>query len=465
MIFQQFYLGCLAHASYLIGDEESHEAVVVDPQRDVQQYLDFAAARGLAIRHVFLTHFHADFLAGHIELRDRAGAAIRLGSKARAEYPFVGMKDGDNFALGSVRFTVLETPGHSPESISILVHDLRADPSRPWAVLTGDTLFNGDVGRPDLRASLGWSYETLGGMLYDSLRAKLLTLPDETRVYPAHGAGTACGKHLAQELVTTIGDQRRFNYALQPMAREEFIRVVAADQPEAPSYFTYDAVLNTKERPTLEHVLERTLRPLSLDEVLRMANQDAQLLDVREPFEYAAAHLANTVNIGLGGSYATWAGTLLSPERPIVLVAPPGREEEAAMRLGRIGFDRVAGYLRGGMETLAGRADLIGGWERMSASQLAERMASGQGPLVVDVRTAGERGTGSIEGSVHLPLTQLERRADELPRGRAIVVHCAGGYRSAIAVSLLRRRGFVKVTDLVGGIAAWKAARLATEKV
>lgn len=460
MIFHQFYLGCLAHASYLIGDEKTGQAAVVDPQRDVQQYLDFAAGKGLAIRHVFLSHFHADFLAGHIELRDRTGAAIRLGSRAEAEYAFVAMKDGESLDMGDVRMTVLETPGHSPESISLLVRDLGAGPDAAPAVLTGDTLFNGDVGRPDLRGSLGWSYETLGGMLYDSLHTKLLALPDATRVYPAHGAGTACGKRLAQELATTIGDQRRFNYALQPMSREEFIRVVAADQPDAPAYFTYDAVLNTKERPTLERMLESTLRPLALEEVLRMGNQEAQLLDVRESSEYAAAHLVGTLNVGLGGAYATWAGTLLSPERPIVLVAPPGREGEAAMRLGRIGFDRVAGYLQGGMEALIGRPDLIGGWERMSAGQLAESRATGEGPVVLDVRTDGERAAGSIEGSVHIPLTQLERRAAELPRGRAIVAHCAGGYRSTIAVSLLRRQGFVKVTDLVGGIAAWQAARL-----
>ena len=264
MILKQYYLGCLAHASYLIADEANGTAAVVDPQRDVEQYIEDAAQAGCTIAHVFLTHFHADFVAGHLELRDRIGATIHIGARGKAAYEFVPMADGSEVNLGDVRLVTIETPGHSPESISILVYDGHRSATSPYAVLTGDTLFIGDVGRPDLRASLGWTAEELGSLLYDSLHQKLATLPDETLVYPAHGAGSLCGKNLSTDTVSTIGAQRRYNYALQPMSRERFIDIVTADQPDAPAYFTFDAVLNTQERPTLEHALERELRPLSL---------------------------------------------------------------------------------------------------------------------------------------------------------------------------------------------------------
>ena len=356
MILKQYYLGCLAHASYLVADEAHGTAAVIDPQRDVEQYLEDAAQAGCAVDHVFLTHFHADFVAGHLELRDRTGAAIHLGARAEAAYEFVSMADGSEVNLGDVRLVVLETPGHSPESISILVYDRRRSDTTPYAVLTGDTLFIGDVGRPDLRASLGWKAEDLGSLLYDSLYKKLATLPDETLVYPAHGAGSLCGKNLSTDTVSTIGAQRRYNYALQPMSRERFIEIVTADQPDAPAYFTFDAVLNTQERPTLAHALERELRPLSLSEAVTLIDAGAQALDTREPLRFEGGHLQGALNVSLGGTYATWCGTLLDPERPIVLVSEPGTETEAAVRLGRIGFDNVAGYLDGGMEQLDGIA-------------------------------------------------------------------------------------------------------------
>ncbi len=333
MFLKQYYLGCLAHASYLIADEASATAIVVDPQRDIQQYLADAENLGVQIRHVFLTHFHADFLAGHLELRDRCGADIRLGAQGQAEYAFVPMKDGDTIEFPGLRLQVLETPGHTIESISILVFDLQKDSQKPHAVLTGDTLFIGDVGRPDLRASLGWTAETLGAHLYDSLHHKLLTLPDETLVYPAHGAGSLCGKNLSSDTVSTLGDQRRLNYAVQPMTKEEFTRLVTADQPDAPAYFTYDAVLNTRERPTLDQTLQG-LQPVELAEVLDLGDAGAQILDVRDPAEFAKGHIAGSINIALGGQYATWAGTVLDRARPIVIVAEPGREQEAALRLG-----------------------------------------------------------------------------------------------------------------------------------
>src|SRR6188474_1672019 len=333
MILKQFYLNCLAHASYLIGDEQAHTAAVVDPQRDVDQYLAFAAEHGLRIEHVILTHLHADFIAGHLELRDRAGATIYLGAAARAEYPFIPLHDGDFVDLGRVRLKALETPGHTAESISLTVYDLDRSATEPQAVLTGDTLFVGDVGRPDLRVALGWSASDLGGLLYESLRNKLLTLPDSASVYPAHGAGSLCGKALSKETVSTIGEQRRSNYALQPMSKSAFVELVTADQPDAPSYFNYDAVLNSQERPTLDQTLER-ISALALDQVLAMQRTGAQVLDTRDPAEFAAAHLAGSINIGLGGQYATWAGSLLDAARPIVIVADPGAEGQSALRLG-----------------------------------------------------------------------------------------------------------------------------------
>ncbi len=461
MILKQYYLGCLAHASYLIADAEAGDAAVVDPQRDVDQYVRDAEALGCGIRHVVLTHFHADFVAGHLELRDRAGAEIYLGARATAEYRFTPVGDGDAIEVGRVRLEVLETPGHSPESISLVVCDPDDPPGRPHAVLTGDTLFIGDVGRPDLRAALGWSAEDLGGMLYDSLRDKLLPLPDETLVYPTHGAGSLCGRNLSTDTVSTIGEQRAFNYALQPMSREEFIRIVTADQPDAPAYFTHDAILNAREHPTLDEALEQRMRSLPLDEVLALVGGGAQILDTRDPADFAGGHLAGSVSVGLGGSFATWSGTILEPARPIVIVAEPGRELEAATRLGRIGFDNVAGFLGGGLEALDARPELVARVERITARALAEALGSADAPAIVDVRTEREWIEGRIDESVNLPLSSLNDRIDEVPRGRPVVVLCASGYRSAIAASLLLRHGMSDLSDLVGGMAAWESSRLA----
>jgi hydroxyacylglutathione hydrolase len=464
MILKQFYLNCLAHASYLVGDTGAHVAAVVDPQRDVEQYLAFADAHGLTIAHVFLTHFHADFIAGHLELRDRTGATIYLGAAAKAEYLFTPLHDGDVVEFGQVCLKALETPGHTAESISILVYDLEHSATDPHAVLTGDTLFVGDVGRPDLRASLGWSASDLGGMLYDSL-PKLLALPDASLVYPAHGAGSLCGKALSKETSSTIGEQRRDNYALQPMSKAAFVELVTADQPDAPPYFTYDAVLNSKERPTLDEALTREVSPMQLEQVLALQSVGVQILDTRDPVEFAAAHLTGSINIGLGGEYATWAGTVLSRDQPIVIIADPGREREAAIRLGRIGFDHVAGYLADGLQSLELRPELTASTERVSPPLAAERMKEGRAgsPLFVDVRTPREREQKRIGGSMGAPLNHLVERLSELPTDRPLLVYCAGGYRSSIAASLLRRHGFMRVGEIAGGIAAWEAAQLPME--
>lgn len=463
MIFKQFYLPCLAHASYVIGDEATGTAAVVDPQRDTDQYVAFATEHRLKIEHVFLTHLHADFVAGHLELRDRVDAKIYLGAAAKAAYAFTPLRDGDAVELGRVRLTILETPGHTPESISIVVYDLKRSEAQAYAVLTGDTLFIGDVGRPDLRVALGWSATHLASMLFDSLHRKLLALPDESLVYPAHGAGSLCGRAISKETVSTMGEQRRVNYALQPMSKEAFIHVVTADQPDAPAYFTYDAVLNSQERATLDEALAREMKPLTIDGLLDLRAAGGQILDTRDPEEFAAAHLKGSVNIGLGGQYATWAGTVLNHKDPIAIVANPGRESESAVRLGRIGFDNIAGYLQGGLKSAEARPELIAVTQRLSAPFAAELLSSGEPPLAIDVRTPREREEKNIRGSVAAPLSRFAEHVGKLPKDRRLLIYCAGGYRSSIAASLLQRAGFDHVAEIAGGMAAWESAKLPVE--
>ncbi len=460
MFFQRYYLSCLAHASYMIADEKTKIAAVVDPQRDIDQYLEDAATHGFQIKYVFLTHFHADFVAGHIELRDKAGAKIYLGDKARAEYEFMPVKDGDVVEFGKVRLGVLDTPGHTPEGISLLVYDLNKSDRDPHAVLTGDTLFIGDVGRPDLLASIGVTADELADMLYDSLHTKLLMLPDETLVYPAHGAGSMCGKNLSDEAVSTIGDQRRYNYALQPMSREEFKRIVTAEQPEVPDYFVHDAILNRQDRQSLHQAMQESLKPLDLEEVLELQANGAQVVDARDAADFAGAHLARAINVGLDGKYATWCGTVLDKTKPIVVVAEEGREEEAIMRLGRIGFDQVKGYLEHGPNALGPRPEVVGVTHRITAQALSERLQETEQPLVVDIRTEKEWQASHIEDSVNIPLSHLRERVAELPKDRTLVIQCAGGYRSSIGASILAQEGFSRVFDLVGGYQAWSASSL-----
>jgi glyoxylase-like metal-dependent hydrolase (beta-lactamase superfamily II)/rhodanese-related sulfurtransferase len=460
MILKQYFLGCLAHASYLVADEESGTAAVIDPQRDIDSYLADAEAYGVVIRHVLLTHFHADFVAGHLELRDRVGAQIYLGARGKAEYAFTPLADGATLEFGGVRLRILETPGHSPESISVVVYDLKQDKQKPHAVLTGDTLFIGDVGRPDLRAAMGYSAAELANLLYDSLHAKLLKLPDETLVYPAHGAGSLCGKNLSTETVSTIGAQRQYNYALQPMSKEEFLRIVTAEQPEAPPYFTYDAILNTKEHATLDQTLDQALKPLSLAELMHGMKSGGQVLDVRDPVEFSAGHLAGSINIGLSGQFASWAGTVLDRRQPILLIASPGLEKQAATRLGRIGFDHVGGYLDRGMAALEAYPQHVARTPRIAATALAEQMATDSAPLLLDVRADKERRDKFIEGSLHIPLNRLQERIGTLPSDRPLVVHCAGGYRSSIAASIIKRHGLANVSELLGGLAAWEKSGL-----
>ena len=452
--FRQYYLGCLSHASYLIGDTRSGTAVVVDPQRDVAQYLSDAAAHGLTITHVIETHFHADFLSGHLELAAATGAAICYGIEAagRAEFPIVTFDDGQHLSLGTVDLQVLSTPGHTPESISVVVRPDGPE-GLPYGVLTGDTLFIGDVGRPDLLASVGVTADDLGRRLYHSLRDKLLTLPDDTKVFPAHGAGSACGKNLSTETVSTIGEQRRTNYALAPMTEAAFVEVVTQGQTVAPLYFSFAANRNRLDRDLLQE--QEQVPMLDIDAVVALRAAGAVVIDGRDDASFAAGHLRGSVNVGLGGRFAEYAGEVMQPGTPIVLVTPPEAEAEAKIRLARIGFDGVVGALDDPIASFAQRPELVEQLSRLSAEALAQRIAEVPNLVLVDVRNAGEVEHGSIEGASNIPLPSLLNRVGELDPAAPTVVFCAGGYRSAIASSLLRSKGFTDVSDLIGGYGAW----------
>lgn len=452
MFVQRYYLDCLSHASYMVADEAAKIAAVIDPQRDIEIYLEDAKQHGFEIRYVILTHFHADFIAGHIELRDRVGAEIVLAPRAEAEFAHLKLGDEQSLNIGAVRLEGLETPGHTPEGLTILAYDQNKDNVNPYAAFTGDTLFIGDVGRPDLLASIGVTADELAEMLYDSLHHKMMRLPDETLVYPAHGAGSMCGKSLSSEAVSTIGEQRKYNYALQPMSKEDFIKLVEVDQPEAPGYFVHDAILNRKERESLDQSMAGTMKPLSLQDVLDLQKQGAQIVDTRDPAEFAGSHLKGSINVGIDGKYATWAGTVLGKDSPIIVVADDERVAESVVRLGRIGFDHVAGFLEGGMEQLQEYPEFIGTIQRISAAAVPELDPA---PTIIDVRTQKEWQAGHLQDSINIPLNQLQERTYEVPMQGPVVVHCQGGYRSSIATSILQRHGRENLLDMVGGYKAW----------
>ena len=454
MLFTQYYLDCLSHASYLIGDETTGRAVVVDPRRDVDEYVRDAAAAGMTIELVIETHFHADFLSGHLELAAATGAQIAFSSVASPEFASRPLADGERISLGEVVLEARHTPGHTPESLSIVVWEHADDPV-PYGVLTGDTLFIGDVGRPDLLASIGFTKEELAQQLYVSVRDKLMVLPDATKVFPAHGAGSACGKNLSTETVSTIGEQRRTNYAVQPMTMEAFVDVVTEGQPAAPGYFVYDAILNRQDRDLLDE--DASVVPMDLATVDAALAGGALLVDTRDNTDFAAGHLIGAVNVGLDGRYAEYAGSVVAPDRQVVLVVEPGQEEEARIRLARIGFDHVVGYLADPLATMAANPDRVERASRLTAGELADVLGAGVDVQLVDVRNPGELADGTIDGAVSMPMADLPRRIDELDPTRPTVVFCAGGYRSSVAASLLRSEGFADVSDLLGGFTAWVA--------
>lgn len=462
ILFRQFHLECLSLYSYLVADRASGRAVVVDPQRDISGYVAEAQAEGLTIERIIETHFHADFLSGHLELADATGAAISYGSVAEPDFPITPLEHGDVLSLGSVNLEIRHTPGHTPESISIVV---RPEPGAPpWAVLTGDTLFIGDVGRPDLLTSVGRSAESLASDLYRSLHQQLLTLPDATLVYPAHGAGSACGKQLSAAAASTIGEQRVTNYALADMGVDRFVEVVTSGQSVAPLYFAYAADANKRERPLLDD--HEAPPELSLEAAVALGTGPgaAILIDTRSPESFASGHLVGSVNVGLDGRFAEYAGNVIAQGRQVVLLTEAGRGVEGKVRLARIGFDDVVGVVNGIEAALAANPNLSAPAPRITTTELAEWFSDGADLQIVDVRNAGEVEAGAIPGARNLPLPQLLDHLEELDARRPTVVYCAGGYRSSIAASTLRANGFAQVADILGGYDAWAALELDTEK-
>ena len=444
MLFKQFYLGCLAHASYLIGD--GGEAAVIDPQRDVDQYLALTEREKLRIKYVIETHLHADFVSGHRELAERSGAQIVIGAEANAAFPHIAVRDGETLSVGSIVLRALETPGHTPESVSWLV----IEDGRATKVMTGDTLFIGDVGRPDLAGGRGYTPQRMAAMMYDSLHNALLKLPDDVEVWPAHGAGSACGRNISRDRSSTIGIQRATNYALKPMPREEFVTLMTTDFPAAPKYFSRDAEINRRGARMLAEI---TAAPLTADRVREEINRGAVLLDVRDPASFGTSHISGAINIGLGGEFASWCGTLLPAEAPIVISADSSEHaNEAVMRLARVGIESAAGYITE-----------PAGFQSASIPQITVEELRDRKLRVLDVRRKGEYTSGHIPGAQHIPLDELPRREDEVQRGGPLAVVCAGGYRSSIAASLLQRDNIADVMNVVGGTSGWVRAGFSVE--
>jgi glyoxylase-like metal-dependent hydrolase (beta-lactamase superfamily II)/rhodanese-related sulfurtransferase len=460
MEFHTFYLKCLAQASYLVGDDG--QCAIVDPRRDVDLYVEEAAARGLTIRHVIETHLHADFVSGHVELARRTGATIHISRRAGATFPHHPVREGDEIVMGGTVLRFLETPGHTPESVCVLVLD-GAHGGRPLKVLTGDTLFIGDVGRPDLVGARGLTVEQMASMLYDSLRDKLMTLPDDVEVHPAHGAGSACGKNIGSELSSTIGEQKALNHALQPMDKQQFVRIVTAGLASPPAYFGHDVELNRQGAlPLADLAALPALGPAAVESAVRGG---AIVLDVRDKALFGAGHVPGAVNIGLAGSFAPWAGSLLPHDVPLVIVAESeAGADEARMRLARVGLHAVAGRLAGSVAGWRDAGRELATLPQVSVTDLELRLRTpGEAPLVLDVRAPGEHGARHVPGALNLPLPELLARADELDPGRPTAVICASGYRSSAAASLLRRAGFDRLWNVSGGTNAWVAAGLETE--
>jgi glyoxylase-like metal-dependent hydrolase (beta-lactamase superfamily II)/rhodanese-related sulfurtransferase len=461
MYFKQFYLGCLAHASYLIGSEG--EAAVVDPQRDVGQYVAEAEAQGLKIKYVIETHLHADFVSGHRELAARTGAEVVFGSKAGARFPHRAVRDGDEIKIGQVALRFLETPGHTPESISVVIVDTEASPE-PQKVLTGDTLFVGDVGRPDLAGARGYTPEAMAELMYESLHEKLLKLDDRVEVWPAHGAGSMCGRNISKETHSTIGEQRRFNYALAPMPKSDFVRIMTTDLPEAPAYFPADAAINREGAQPLAEIHHPV--PLMAQQVAAYANLGYAVLDVRAASEFGAGHVPGALNVGLGGQFASWAGALIPLGTPLVVVAgDESQVEEAVVRLARVGHESVRGWLRGGMDAWRAAGFEAGDVPQISVADLKQMLDERPDLQVLDVRRPAEYAAGHAPRAASAPLSpRLREDAARLDTSKPLAVICAGGYRSSAATSLLRPLGFRELYNVAGGTSAWLAAGYPVEK-
>ncbi len=453
MYFEQFYLGCLAHASYLLASEG--EGVVVDPQRDVDIYLKAAEEHGVKIRHIFETHLHADFVSGHKELAARTGATIYIGARAGAGFPHVDVQDGFELRVGKMVIKALDTPGHTPESICLVIVDEEKS-LQPWAALTGDTLFIGDVGRPDL--SKMHTPAELAGMLYDSLHNKLLTLADDVLVYPAHGAGSLCGRNMRAERSSTIGTERLTNYALQIKSRGEFIQQLTTNLPTRPEYFLQDAEINRQGASALSDIGEvRTITPAELKTML---DDGAVALDVRPGDQFAQAHVPGSINIALSGQFASWAGTVLGlSTRPVLIAESPEQLSEAQLRLARVGIENVAGYLPGGVAAWKQSGFALAEVPQITVQDL-RNLVQAHASQVLDVRREPEWNAAHIESAAWWPLDNFKISPPEIDHDQPVAVHCKGGYRSMIACSLLQRAGFKNVTNVIGGFDAWQEAKL-----
>ncbi len=457
MILEQYYIECLSHASYLIGDQTSGRAIVVDPRRDITDYLADAQKYDLTIEGVINTHFHADFVSGHLELVEATGAWIGFGETAETDYPIRRLADGEHISLGEVDLEILATPGHTWESISVLVRERPG--ATPTAVLTGDSLFIGDVGRPDLVNIGESSTSDLAKAMYHSIHDTLLQLPDSVTVMPAHGAGSSCGKNLSTELTSTIGEQRRTNPSVQPMSEATFVELVTHGQPAAPAYFSVDAAMNKRIHPLLAP--NRTVAPLTPAQIRQALYDGVRVVDARSVEDFATGHLRGSVNVGFDGRFAETGGMVAGIGDMIALIAYPGQEQEAALRLARVGSDNVVGYLAVDRDAAfpAELSDLVRPAPRVTVAEL-DRLLAEDAVTLVDIRNPGEVEAGSIPGATNMPLANLRARLAEIPAERPIVVHCAGGWRSSVAASLLRAEGFGNVADLEGGFNAWAEAHV-----
>jgi len=453
MFFEQFYLTCLAHASYMIGS--GGEAAVIDPQRDVDLYLKVAEEQNLKIRHIFETHLHADFVSGHKELAARTGAQIYFGAEAHAAFPHVPLTDGSEVKMGSIRVRALETPGHTPESVCFVVIDEEKS-SQPWAVLTGDTLFIGDVGRPDL--SRTHTPQQLAALLYDSLHQKLLALPDATLVYPAHGAGSLCGRSMRAERSSTIGTERLTNHALQIASREEFVQQMTANLPARPDYFLEDAEMNRSGATALTEL--SPLAPLTPEQLKALLDRGANVLDVRPGEQFATGHVPGSISIALSGQFASWAGGILGiHSKPILVAETDAQVEEARMRMARVGIEEVGGFLAGGFAAWQKAGMPVLATPQISPSELGKKLQEGS-VRVLDVRREGEWQAGHIAQADWRALDTFPHGLPSLDGNHPIAVHCKSGYRSMIACSLLERAGHRNVINVTGGFDAWQAAGL-----
>jgi hydroxyacylglutathione hydrolase len=453
MYFEQFYLGCLAHASYMLASES--EGVVVDPQRDVDIYLRAAESNGVSIRHIFETHLHADFVSGHQELASRTGARIYIGEQAEAKFPHVPVRDSFQLRVGKMLISALETPGHTPESICLVIIDEEKS-AKPWAVLTGDTVFIGDVGRPDL--SERYAPAQLAGMLYESLHNKIFKLDDGVLIYPAHGAGSLCGRNMRAERVSTIGTERLTNYALQIKSREEFILRLTSNLPARPEYFLRDAEINRTGALALSDL--PALRPIEAGELESFMAEGGIALDVRPGEQFAAGHVPGSVNIALSGQFASWAGSLLGLEGSPVLIAQSEEAlAEARMRLARVGLEHICGYLKGGVNAWGEAGFQLRSLPEISVAALCDRLRTND-LQVLDVRRESEWEAGHIDRALWWPLDNFKVASPEIRPDAPVAVHCKGGYRSLIACSLLLRAGYKNIVNVTGGFDAWQEAKL-----